>query len=317
MSIREPWQGILGEAEFQKPLLRLLAGSGLLRKVFKRRLTAVERRASWSRPEDEFAYVESYHTNVVNTFDLFKDVISVEGKRILDLGCGQGALSCRYAQAGAHLVVGCDRNYEGWPLRTARAYLQHQGLQGVVPLLQGDAVVLPFEDEAFDLIALNDVCDHIVGLPQALQECYRLLAPGGHLAITFIPWYHPGGFHLMDYVPVPYANLVFSERAVVEILLETAARDPAVGHSIPGLKQVPPPATFDEMGIVLSRVTVRGFKRGLGETDFKVRYLRLIGFGQKTGHRVLAVLLDSLVRIPLANELFTSRINCLLEKPAK
>jgi len=315
--MRKPWQGILGESRIQKPLLRRIARSRLLRKLFKRRLTPVERRALWRRPEDEFAYVETYHANVINTFDLFKEAVLIKGKRILDLGCGQGALSCRYAEAGARMVVGCDRNNEGWPLRNARAYLEYKGLRQVVPLVQGDAVVLPFADATFDLVALNDVCDHIVGLSQALQECYRVLAPGGHVAITFIPWHHPGGFHLMDYIPIPYANLVFSERAVVETLVEMAAQDPAVAASISGLKRNPPPTTLDEVGITLSRVTIRQFQRMLDETDFNVRHFELVGFGRKSKNRLLAGMLDSLTRIPLVKELLTSRINCLLEKPAQ
>ncbi len=313
--MREPWQGILGEARFQKPFLRLIAKSGLLRKLFKRRLIPVERRALWSRPEDEFAYIETYHASVINTFDLFKDVIPIEGKRILDIGCGQCALSCRYAQAGAQMVVGSDRNDERWPLHNARAYLEYKGLRQAVFLVQGDAVVLPFANGAFDFVALNDVCDHIVGLPEALQECYRVLAPGGHVAITFIPWHHPGGFHFMDYIPIPYANLVFSERAVVETLVEMAVHDPAVANSIPALKRNPPPTTLDDMGISLSRVTIRGFRRALAETGFNVRHFELVGFGRKSKNRLLAGILDSLTGIPLANELFTSRINCLLEKP--
>jgi len=314
--MREPWQGILGEARFQKQLLRSIARSPLLRRLFKRRLTPVERRASWNKPEDQFVYIDTYHVNVINTFDLFKDVIPIEGKRVLDIGCGQCALSCRYAQAGAHMVVGCDRNEEVWPLRNATAYLEYKGLRNTVPLVQADAVALPFASGAFDLIALNDVCDHIIGLPRALQECYRVLVPGGHVAITFIPWHHPGGFHLMDYIPIPYANLVFSERAVIETLVEMAAQDPAVANSISTLTRNPPPTTLDDMGISLSRVTIREFQRMLAATDFNVRHFELIGFGRKSKNRLLAGVLDSLTKVPLVNELFTSRINCLLEKPA-
>ena len=313
--MRESWRGILGEARVQKSLLRLVGRSRLFRKMFKRRPTAAERRASWSRPKDEFNHIETYHDEAPNTLDLFWDVVPVGGKRILDLGCGQAALSCRYAQAGARMVVGCDRNYEEWPLRNARAYLEHRGLREVVPLVQGDAVVLPFEDDAFHLIALNDVVDHVVGLSQALEECYRVLAPGGHVAITFIPWLHPGGFHLMSYIPMPYANLVFSERAVVRTLVEMASRDPGIASSISGLRREPPPETMDDLGIVLSRVTVRRFKRAVRESGFIVRSLALVGFGHKSSHRPVGAALDSLARLPLVDEVLTSRVNCLLEKP--
>jgi hypothetical protein len=72
---------------------------------------------------------------------------------------------------------------------------------------------------------------------------------------------------------------------------------------------------MDDLGIVLSRVTVRRFKRAVKNSGFIVRSLALVGFGHKSGQRLSAVALDSLTRLPLVNELLTSRVNCLLEKP--
>jgi len=315
--LRETWQGILGEARFQKPLCKWLTKSNLLRKIFKRRPTTAERLASWKKPGDFFAYLDSYHDHGRTAFGFFGEMVPAAGKKVLDVGCGQAVLSCRYAQAGAQTVVGCDRNYEGWPLRNAKTYLERKRLQHRVLLLQGDAAALPVRDRSFDLIVMNDVGDHIVELGQALQECYRVLTPGGHVVITFIPWYHPGGFHMMNYISIPYAHLIFSEKAIVETLLEMAEEDPAIAKSISGLRKNPPPASFDDMDIILSRVTIAAFKRLLKETDFRISHFRLLGFGHKTGHRLLAGALNSLTRIPVINELFTSRINCVLQKPGK
>ena len=175
--------------------------------------------------------------------------------------------------------------------------------------------MLPFTDRSFDLIISNNVFDHIIELSKALEECYRVLQPGGQVVITFTPWYHPGGFHLKDYIYVPYANLLFSEKALLDVLLDMAAENPKVADSIPGLKRNPPPTSFDEMGLVLSRVTVRKFKKLLRGTKFRVVYLELASFGQKTQNPVLKAVLDLLTKVPLINEFFTSRIDCILEKP--
>ena len=315
--MRETWQGVLGEARFQRWLCKLLLRSKFLKTKLKRHPMAAEIVASWEGPEDLFAYIDSSHSNGANTFDLFRDIVPIHEKRILDLGCGEASLSCRYAQSGAQWVVGCDRNYEEWPLENAKGYVRHRGLWGKVLLVQGDGAMLPFKAHSFDLIVSNDVFDHIIELSKALEECYRVLQPGGQVIISFIPWYHPGGFHLMGYIYVPYANLLFSEKALLDVLLDMAAENPKVADSIPGLKRNPPPTSFDEMGLVLSRVTVRKFTKLLRGTKFRVAYFGLTSFGRKTPNPVLKAVLDLLTKVPLINELFTSRIDCVLQKPGE
>lgn len=301
--------------KFQKRLCKLLLRSEFLRKKFNRHPIAAEIVASWEGPEDLFAYIDSSHSDGANTFDLFRDIVSINEKRILDLGCGEASLSCQYAKSGAQWVVGCDRNYEEWPLENAKGYVRYKGLWGRVLLVQGDGATLPFKAHSFDLIVSNNVFDHIIELSKALKECYYVLRPGGQVVITFTPWYHPGGFHLMNYIYIPYANLLFSEKALLDVLLNMAAENPKVADSIPGLKRNPPPTSFDEMGLVLSRVTIRKFKRLLRGTKFRVAYFGLTSFGQKTQNPVLKAVLDLSTKMPLLNELFTSRIDCILEKP--
>jgi len=314
-ALRETWQGVFGEVRFQKRLCKLLLKSRFLKAKFKRCPIAAEIVAQWEGPEDLFARIDSCHSSRANTFDLFRDIVPINGKGILDLGCGEAGLSCKYAGSGAEWVVGCDRNYEGWPLENAKGYVRYKGHWGKVLLVQGDGARLPFKAHSFDLIISNDVFDHIIELSEALQECYRVLKPGGQVVITFIPWYHPSGFHLMDYICIPYANLLFNEKVLLDVLLDLAAENPRIADSIPGLKGNPPPTSFDEMGLVLSRVTVIKFRKILQGTKFRVAYLELTGFDQKTKNPVLRAVLDSLTKIPLINELFTSHIDCILEKP--
>ena len=313
--MREPWSGLLPDGPVARWLCRRLAESRWLASRFRRNPMSAEVTHDWTTPEDLYRFIDVCHEQRPNTLQLFADEVSVDGKRVLDVGCGDAGLACRYVAAGASWVVGMDRNYEEWPLENARGYVRHKGLQDRVFLALADGAVLPFKTGAFDLVVLNDVLDHIIDTADALDECYRVLKPGGQACITFIPWYHPGGFHLMDYIPIPYANLLFSERTVVQLLLDIAAGNPKVADSIPGLKRNPPPTSFDEMGLVLSRVTVSKFKKLLRGTKFRVAHLELASFGQKTQNPVLKAVLDLLTKVPLINEFFTSRIDCILEKP--
>jgi hypothetical protein len=72
---------------------------------------------------------------------------------------------------------------------------------------------------------------------------------------------------------------------------------------------------MDDLGIVLSRVTVRRFRQAVRGSGFVVRTMALTGFGHKATQRLIALALDSLARLPLVDELLTSRVNCQLQKP--
>jgi SAM-dependent methyltransferase len=89
------------------------------------------------------------------------------GERILDLGCGDGALTEAIAATGAE-VIGVDRSAE--MVRAARA----RGLDARL----ADARDLPF-DEMFDGVLSNAVLHWILEPDAVLQGVRRALKPGG------------------------------------------------------------------------------------------------------------------------------------------
>jgi len=100
----------------------------------------------------------------------------VEGKDVIELGCGTAYWSAWMARRGAR-VVGIDNSAK--QLETARALQQEHGLD--FPLIHGNAECVPLPDASFDL-ALSEYgaslwCDPYRWVPEAA----RLLRPGGHL----------------------------------------------------------------------------------------------------------------------------------------
>ena len=145
---------------------------------------------------------------------------SLEGKRVLDVGCGLGGKTLAYLEAGAR-VVGID--IEAANVAQASRFTKGRGARAEFAV--GDASRLPFRDGAFDLVVANDSLEHFADPAAALADIARVLAPGGSAVLFFTPWKSPLGSHLYDYIHTPWCHLVYPEWLLEELLeRSTAAR---------------------------------------------------------------------------------------------
>jgi SAM-dependent methyltransferase len=97
--------------------------------------------------------------------------------RLLDAGCGSGAMLSRLRRFGS--VTGVDVN------PAAVAYALERGA-GAVKHASIDR--LPFADQEFDLVICLDVLEHVSDDRRALAELRRVSSPGG-LLIATVPAY--------------------------------------------------------------------------------------------------------------------------------
>jgi ubiquinone/menaquinone biosynthesis C-methylase UbiE len=105
------------------------------------------------------------------------DNIDFEGKRVLEIGLGQGADSEQITRRGA-LWSGIDitpASVERVKARFALKGLSHQYLE------VGSAVDLPFDDDTFDLVYSHGVLHHIPDIVTAQSEISRVLKSDGQL----------------------------------------------------------------------------------------------------------------------------------------
>ncbi|HWB02197.1 MAG TPA: class I SAM-dependent methyltransferase [Verrucomicrobiales bacterium] len=113
-------------------------------------------------------------------------------ERILDLGCGRGAVLLMAAErltrgraVGVDLWQRVDQsgNCEAATRRNAVA----EGVADRVELHTGDMTALPFEDDSFDVVLSSFAIHNIrgsAGREKAIAEAVRVLRPGGRLMIT-------------------------------------------------------------------------------------------------------------------------------------
>ena len=96
--------------------------------------------------------------------------------RVLDLGCGDGALTGVLAGAGAS-VVGVDVAESA----LARARSKHPQLTFAVTPIDGP---LPYDDGTFDVVWSSEVIEHVADTARWLSEVRRVLVPRGRLLLT-------------------------------------------------------------------------------------------------------------------------------------
>lgn len=107
--------------------------------------------------------------------------------KILDVGCGSGALSIDVAKKNASsTVIGCDRWGSDYKDFSNKVCVDNAKVEGVtnVTFMQADATKLPFNDNEFDGLVSNYVYHNIPGnRTEYLIESLRCLKPGGKFAI--------------------------------------------------------------------------------------------------------------------------------------
>jgi 2-polyprenyl-3-methyl-5-hydroxy-6-metoxy-1,4-benzoquinol methylase len=104
----------------------------------------------------------------------------VSGRRILDLGCGEGAYSRELARRGAR-VTGIDGSAR--LIDTARARAAAVGLEIDHHCLNASALE-GLADASFDLIVASMIFMNVEDYTGAIGEAHRVLAPGGALCMS-------------------------------------------------------------------------------------------------------------------------------------
>lgn len=118
----------------------------------------------------------------------------VRGRRVLELGCGAAA-GARWLEAQGAEVVALDLS--AGMLRHAREAATRSGVQ--VPLVQADALALPFAAGAFDVVCTAfGAIPFVADSAAVMREVARVLRPGGSwvFSIThpmrWVFWDEPG-----------------------------------------------------------------------------------------------------------------------------
>lgn len=108
-----------------------------------------------------------------------KAVAARPGELVLDLAAGTGTSSAAFLAAGAGCVA-CD-----FSLGMLRVGASRRGGASVggLSFVAGDALRLPFGDDAFDAVTISFGLRNVADVDQALAEMRRVTKPGGRILV--------------------------------------------------------------------------------------------------------------------------------------
>ncbi len=107
---------------------------------------------------------------------------SLEGKRILDIGCGGGILSESLALEGAE-VVGIDLAEAG--LEVAKLHLLESGLDIDYQFISAEDLTKT-ESESFDVITCLEMLEHVPDPSLIIEACSKLVKSNGRVFFSTI-----------------------------------------------------------------------------------------------------------------------------------
>jgi 2-polyprenyl-3-methyl-5-hydroxy-6-metoxy-1,4-benzoquinol methylase len=205
--------------------------------------------------------------------------------KVLDFGCGWGHQAVAMVKyGGATEVTGLDLQWHD----QARQLAATHGCSDRVRFLSSLA---PDEIGTFDIALSCSSMEHFADPAGMVELMRQAIKPGGAVVISFAePWYGPRGSHFDAFSRLPWVNLLFSERTVLNVRSHFRSDGARRYEDVPG---------------GLNRMSIAKFERIIGASGMKCEFRRVY----------IAKGLPLLQHVPVARELLASAAACVLRKP--
>lgn len=157
-------------------------------------------------------FAEHYGEAVGHIIDFHAAVgISLEGKRVADIGCGDGIIDLGLAhKARPEQLIGFDIEPTNVDHLLAQAHkeIAITELPAELEFHQSSPEAIPAENASFDHLVTWSAFEHVVNPVAVLKEMRRIIRPDGVMFLQLWPFYHSErGSHLWDWFPEPFHHL--------------------------------------------------------------------------------------------------------------
>jgi demethylmenaquinone methyltransferase/2-methoxy-6-polyprenyl-1,4-benzoquinol methylase len=164
---------------------------------------------------------------------LIRLVSAHQPETVLDIATGTGDLALAFAATPAKKIIGLD--ISPGMLEVGRKKVIRKDLQHKISMVLGDSEALEFADGSFDAVTVAFGVRNFEDLEKGLSEIYRVLKPGGILAIleTSVPEKQPfkWGYGLHSRYVLPFFGKLFSSQGTAYSYLSESAAAFPYGHA--------------------------------------------------------------------------------------
>lgn len=270
------------------------------------------------RTIDYGTYRDWRNASLSRSWSAFSDA-HVTDRDILDFGCGDGPLSLYLAhEKHPKSITGVDLKPEGIA-RAKAALADHPPPTGVnVEFIVGTEEGVPVQDRSFDTLVAFDCMEHVMAPASILREWFRVLRPGGRCLIEWFPYKGPWGPHMEALVPIPWAHVLFGERAMfrtAEMIYDLPEFVPRHWDLDENGEKGPNKwrawSSFDEQGYI-NKLDVAKFQTLARDAGFCIDRLERHSFGGSALRRLAG---KTLMGMPLIGEYFASYLIIELQRP--
>ena len=128
----------------------------------------------WWDPTSEFKPLHA-----INPLRLgwIQSITNLQGKRILDVGCGGGILAESLSKAGA-TVTGIDLSSKA--LKVAELHQLESGTSVRYLTISAEDLAKE-ESQSYDVVTCMEMLEHVPDPSSVVQACAKLCKPGGHI----------------------------------------------------------------------------------------------------------------------------------------
>ncbi|MCU7916977.1 MAG: bifunctional 2-polyprenyl-6-hydroxyphenol methylase/3-demethylubiquinol 3-O-methyltransferase UbiG [Candidatus Thiodiazotropha sp. (ex Dulcina madagascariensis)] len=133
----------------------------------------------WWDPHSEF---KPLHEINPLRLDYIRRFTPLNGKKVLDVGCGGGILSESMAACGAR-VTGIDMGEA--PLQVAKLHLLESGLEVEYERIPVERLA-DEQPASFDLVTCMEMLEHVPDPASVVKACCKIVKPGGHVFFSTI-----------------------------------------------------------------------------------------------------------------------------------
>ena len=219
--------------------------------------------------------------------------LSFKDMKVMDLGCGLGALSIDMAERDAKEVTGVDINCSLIDFARDNLKQNYPQFQDKIYFVCDD--IRNLSNDHFDIIISKASFEHILDLDTLLNEMQKKLKPGGKIYSGFGPLYRsPWGDHNRLRHKIPWAHVIPGEK-----------------HFIDKLNRKSPGRNLNNIyDLGLNGYTLKKYK----EVIFNTPGLRVIDFSTNVSNKLSMKIFNLFALLPFLKEYFTYNIYCILER---